>query len=97
MNLPCILFPLSFRVSFADRGFHEDWVNDHWVDLPHSLTLMLVFQWNSTSWNEFSRKWNKPVHNFLMRHVLYASAITNVPVFAISRHVCHLPSIRRSP
>lgn len=32
--------------------------------------------WNSTSWDEFSRKWNKPVHNFLLRHV-YASAITS--------------------
>ena len=25
--------------------------------------------WNSTSYLEFSRKWNKPVHNFLFRHV----------------------------
>jgi sterol O-acyltransferase len=25
--------------------------------------------WNSTSWDEFSRKWNKPVHTFLLRHV----------------------------
>ncbi|KAN0121276.1 MBOAT domain containing protein [Russula decolorans] len=32
--------------------------------------------WNSTSWDEFNRKWNKPVHNFLLRHV-YASAITS--------------------
>ncbi|KIJ55369.1 hypothetical protein M422DRAFT_23961 [Sphaerobolus stellatus SS14] len=31
--------------------------------------------WNSTSWDEFSRKWNKPVHTFLLRHV-YASAIS---------------------
>jgi len=32
--------------------------------------------WNSTSWDEFSRKWNKPVHAFLLRHV-YASTMTN--------------------
>ncbi|KAN0130940.1 MBOAT, membrane-bound O-acyltransferase family domain containing protein [Lactarius tabidus] len=32
--------------------------------------------WNSTSWDEFSRKWNKPVHNFLLRHV-YASTIAS--------------------
>ncbi|KAL1747630.1 MBOAT, membrane-bound O-acyltransferase family-domain-containing protein [Schizophyllum fasciatum] len=31
--------------------------------------------WNSTSWDEFSRKWNRPVHSFLLRHV-YASSIT---------------------
>jgi sterol O-acyltransferase len=30
--------------------------------------------WNSTSWDEFSRKWNKPVHTFLLRHV-YSSTI----------------------
>ena len=27
------------------------------------------FRWNSTSWDEFSRKWNRPVHQFLLRHV----------------------------
>lgn len=25
--------------------------------------------WNSTTFEEFSRKWNKPVHEFLLRHV----------------------------
>jgi len=30
--------------------------------------------WNSTSWDEFSRKWNKPVYAFLLRHV-YAATI----------------------
>ncbi|KDN48229.1 hypothetical protein K437DRAFT_284167 [Tilletiaria anomala UBC 951] len=30
--------------------------------------------WNATSMDAFSRKWNKPVHNFLLRHV-YASSI----------------------
>jgi len=35
--------------------------------------------WNATSWDEFSRKWNKPVHSFLLRHV-YASAITSYKV-----------------
>lgn len=32
--------------------------------------------WNSTSWDEFARKWNKPVHTFLLRHV-YASTISS--------------------
>ncbi|KAF7356533.1 O-acyltransferase [Mycena venus] len=32
--------------------------------------------WNSTSWDEFSRKWNKPVHTFLLHHV-YASTIAS--------------------
>ncbi|WRT69249.1 uncharacterized protein IL334_006233 [Kwoniella shivajii] len=33
--------------------------------------------WNSTSWDQFSRKWNKPVHTFLLRHV-YASTMTGL-------------------
>ncbi|KAL9713547.1 Sterol O-acyltransferase 2 (Sterol-ester synthase 2) [Leucoagaricus gongylophorus] len=35
---------------------------------------LTILQWNSTSWDEFSRKWNKPVHSFLLRHV-YAPLI----------------------
>ncbi|KAL0576265.1 Sterol O-acyltransferase 2 (Sterol-ester synthase 2) [Marasmius crinis-equi] len=38
--------------------------------------------WNSTSWDEFSRKWNKPVHSFLLRHV-YASTMAS---YKLSRH-----------
>ncbi|RXW23900.1 hypothetical protein EST38_g1977 [Candolleomyces aberdarensis] len=33
--------------------------------------------WNSTSWDEFSRKWNKPVHAFLLRHVYAATILSN--------------------
>ncbi|KGB75845.2 sterol O-acyltransferase [Cryptococcus deuterogattii R265] len=33
--------------------------------------------WNSTSWDEFARKWNKPVHTFLLRHV-YASTMSTL-------------------
>ncbi|BFZ64566.1 Sterol O-acyltransferase 2 (Sterol-ester synthase 2) [Saitoella coloradoensis] len=33
--------------------------------------------WNSVSWDEFARDWNKPVHNFLLRHV-YHSSISNM-------------------
>lgn len=29
--------------------------------------------WNSTSWDEFARKWNKPVHEWLLRHVYLES------------------------
>ncbi|KAG7093673.1 hypothetical protein E1B28_007332 [Marasmius oreades] len=38
--------------------------------------------WNSTSWDEFSRKWNKPVHSFLLRHV-YASTMAS---YKLSKH-----------
>ncbi len=33
--------------------------------------------WNSTTWDQFSRKWNKPVHTFLLRHV-YASTMSGL-------------------
>jgi sterol O-acyltransferase len=32
--------------------------------------------WNSTSWDQFARDWNRPVHNFLLRHVYHASIST---------------------
>ncbi|OAV99785.1 hypothetical protein PTTG_11705 [Puccinia triticina 1-1 BBBD Race 1] len=35
--------------------------------------------WNSCSFDEFSRKWNKPVHHFLLKHV-YASTISSYGV-----------------
>ncbi|QIW96048.1 hypothetical protein AMS68_001566 [Peltaster fructicola] len=37
--------------------------------------------WNSADWLEFSRKWNRPVHLFLQRHVYTASrSIVSRPV-----------------
>ncbi len=32
--------------------------------------------WNSTTFDEFARKWNKPVHEFLLRHVYLESLET---------------------
>merc|ERR1719242_390229 len=32
--------------------------------------------WNSTSFEEFARKWNRPVHEFLLRHVYFESMST---------------------
>ncbi|KAF9240644.1 MBOAT, membrane-bound O-acyltransferase family-domain-containing protein [Melanogaster broomeanus] len=55
--------------------------------LPFMISYLLLFYiifgesyytWNSTSWDEFSRKWNKPVHHFLLRHV-YASSLAAYP------------------
>ncbi|KAA8910815.1 MBOAT, membrane-bound O-acyltransferase family-domain-containing protein [Sphaerosporella brunnea] len=37
--------------------------------------------WNCTTWDAFARDWNKPVHNFLLRHVYHSSIST----FQISR------------
>lgn len=32
--------------------------------------------WNSTTWDEYARKWNKPVHEWLLRHVYLESLNT---------------------
>lgn len=32
--------------------------------------------WNSTTWDEYARKWNKPVHEWLLRHVYLESINT---------------------
>ncbi|KAF2477742.1 MBOAT-domain-containing protein [Lindgomyces ingoldianus] len=29
--------------------------------------------WNSISWDQYARDWNRPVHNFLLRHVYHSS------------------------
>ncbi|THZ71142.1 acyl-CoA/sterol acyltransferase [Aureobasidium pullulans] len=29
--------------------------------------------WNSVSWDQYARDWNRPVHNFLLRHVYHSS------------------------
>ncbi|KAF2274794.1 MBOAT-domain-containing protein [Westerdykella ornata] len=29
--------------------------------------------WNSTSWDQYARDWNRPVHHFLLRHVYHSS------------------------
>ncbi|EJD47986.1 MBOAT-domain-containing protein [Auricularia subglabra TFB-10046 SS5] len=38
--------------------------------------------WNSTNQDEFARKWNRPVHSFLLRHV-YASTMAE---YKLSKH-----------
>jgi sterol O-acyltransferase len=42
--------------------------------------------WNCTTWDAFARDWNKPVHNFLLRHVYHSSIST----FQISRQTATL-------
>ena len=32
--------------------------------------------WNSKNWDEFARRWNKPVHHFLLRYVYWESRRT---------------------
>ncbi|KAJ6134312.1 hypothetical protein N7523_000634 [Penicillium sp. IBT 18751x] len=37
--------------------------------------------WNSVSWDQFARDWNRPVHSFLLRHVYHSS----ISSFKLSR------------
>lgn len=32
--------------------------------------------WNSVSWDQYAREWNRPVHQFLLRHVYHSSIST---------------------
>ncbi|KAG7445002.1 uncharacterized protein BT62DRAFT_970207 [Guyanagaster necrorhizus] len=65
----CICNAFAELSYFADRQFYEDWVYQ-------ILCRSLLYRWNSASWDEFSRKWNKPVYMFLLRHV-YASTMAS--------------------
>lgn len=38
--------------------------------------------WNSVTWDQYARDWNRPVHNFLLRHVYFSSIST----FHLSRN-----------
>jgi sterol O-acyltransferase len=37
--------------------------------------------WNSVGWDQYARDWNRPVHNFLLRHVYHSS----ISAFHLSR------------
>ncbi|KAK3114761.1 Sterol O-acyltransferase 2 (Sterol-ester synthase 2) [Teratosphaeriaceae sp. CCFEE 6253] len=38
--------------------------------------------WNSVTWDQYARDWNRPVHTFLLRHVYHSS----ISSFHLSRH-----------
>lgn len=42
--------------------------------------------WNSVSWDQFARDWNRPVHNFLLRHVYHSS----ISAMKIDKHTATL-------
>ncbi|KAK4200797.1 MBOAT, membrane-bound O-acyltransferase family-domain-containing protein [Triangularia verruculosa] len=42
--------------------------------------------WNCVSWDQFARDWNRPVHNFLLRHVYHSS----ISAFKVNRHTATL-------
>lgn len=42
--------------------------------------------WNSVSWDQFARDWNRPVHNFLLRHVYHSS----ISAMEVDKHTATL-------
>lgn len=42
--------------------------------------------WNSVSWDQFARDWNRPVHEFLRRHVYYSS----ISAMKVDKHTATL-------
>ncbi len=42
--------------------------------------------WNSVSWDMFARDWNRPVHNFLLRHVYHSS----ISAMKVDKHTATL-------
>ncbi|OQD70142.1 hypothetical protein PENDEC_c026G05809 [Penicillium decumbens] len=42
--------------------------------------------WNSVSWDQFARDWNRPVHSFLLRHV-YHSSISSFKLSRVSANL----------
>ncbi|KAL1867733.1 Sterol O-acyltransferase 2 (Sterol-ester synthase 2) [Diaporthe australafricana] len=42
--------------------------------------------WNSISWDQFARDWNRPVHNFLLRHVYHSS----ISAMKVNKHTATL-------
>ncbi len=42
--------------------------------------------WDSVSWDGFSRDWNRPVHNFLLRHVYHSS----ISAMKVKKHTATL-------
>jgi sterol O-acyltransferase len=42
--------------------------------------------WNSVSWDQFARDWNRPVHNFLLRHVYHSS----ISALKVKKHTATL-------
>lgn len=42
--------------------------------------------WNCVSWDQFARDWNRPVHNFLLRHVYHSS----ISAMRVDKHMATL-------
>ncbi|KAK6865053.1 MBOAT family protein [Apiospora arundinis] len=85
------MYPIiMFTIKMKDEGWSTSrrlqefpWILSDLV-FPFMMEYMLAWSfydawWNSVSWDQFARDWNRPVHNFLLRHV-YHSSISSMRV-----------------
>ena len=54
---------------FSDREFYSDCESSAVSKNCSTALTFVTAGWNSVSFDEFSRRWNVPVHAFLLRHV----------------------------
>ncbi|KAI1475276.1 MBOAT, membrane-bound O-acyltransferase family-domain-containing protein [Daldinia eschscholtzii] len=75
-----ILAELTF---FADRSFYDAWWNSGMLisNIGSNSLLAQIYDTDMkiVSWDQYARDWNRPVHNFLLRHV-YHSSISSMRV-----------------
>ena len=69
----CILFAFAELTCFAGQWLSSFFYahSSHCFLMPiHSIDREFYQDWwNSTSFDEFARRWNVPVHTFLLKHV----------------------------
>ena len=82
-----VLNILAELTYFADRSFYDTW----WNSGTHICLLKqkrhpLTRSFPIVSWDQYARDWNRPVHNFLLRHVYHSS----ISFMKVNKHVATL-------
>ena len=67
------IFPMGIICLNAFLFIFECCLNVYAETTQFGDRLFYQDWWNSTNLDEFSRKWNKPIHEFLYRHIYLAS------------------------
>lgn len=112
MNKKNLCRSISFLNAFATRSqrslgspiansikivrSHVSLLSESKIGMLLTRESLLQTGWNSTSFDEFSRRWNIPVHAFLLRHVctsfpfpsfLSRSVIDSSPPFLVRKKI----------
>ncbi|KAF3030959.1 acyl-CoA/sterol acyltransferase [Penicillium rubens] len=71
----------TFGIIVVMIAVSQSWIYPVVMDTLNAIAEITMFAdrgfysdwWNSVSWDQFARDWNRPVHNFLFRHVYHGS------------------------